>query len=256
LITGRSKYIELDANVFDKKRFNFEYYSDTMPIHSRLIFYLYKMRKTLSLLLFIASIALGCKKSRETPESVSNNSYQPVTKGSYWKYQDFFSGTAPRYSTITMTGDQIYIEARRYYKYQSVIEGVSNIATGYFHAENGVVMSGLGVNGGEESLFLNENAGIGETWFLKKAVSNAATGGVSYPVTEPTVTIVKLVEKGITHSVGGKSFKNVIHTKHMQQLSSGQTVDVHDYYIAKGVGMIERRSADGSGSLLVEYSIK
>ena len=57
-------------------------------------------------------------------------------------------------------------------------------------------------------------------------------------------------------TVAGKQFFNVIHLKHRKKTSSGAVTDMYDYYVAKGVGMIERKSADGSISSLVEYSIK
>ena len=211
------------------------------------------MKKTL-LFLFLSVTILGCKKASETPDA-GNNSYQPVSKGSYWKYSDT-SPSGSSQSTFTMTGEQINIEGRIYYKYTVVNNGESYLGAGYFYAENGVVMSATRPADGE-SLFLKEDAAVGETWYLNKPVSVAATGGIGFPYPETVVTVVKLVEKGISHTVSSKTFTNVIHTKHSQQFTSTGTIDVEDYYIAKGVGMIERRSADGTNrSILVDYSIK
>ena len=212
------------------------------------------MKKTL-LLLFLCATLFSCKKSSETPDS-GNNSYQPVSKGSYWKYNVTGpSGTSE--SIVTMTGYQIKIEGRGYYQYTTTIAGiVASPGTGYFYAENGVVMSAtVPADGG--SLFLKENAAVGETWISR--TSSGPTAGVitSFPIAEPYSIVVKLIEKGVSRTVAGRTFKNVIHTQHSLQLNSGATTQLEDYYIAKGVGMIEAKSTDGTvGSMLVDYAIK
>ena len=212
------------------------------------------MKKTL-LLLFLCATLFSCKKSSETPDS-GNNSYQPVSKGSYWKYSNT-SRFGTSLSTITMTGEKATIaEGRVFHQYTVTYSGSVSTGYGYFYAESGMVMS-VTVPMDGESLFLKEGAAVGETWLLKKPLSPAATGIIDFPYTEPYVIIVKVIERDISRTVAGKTFKNVIHTQHIKQLNSGATISLEDYYIAKGVGMIEHDSEGGNNtSLLVDYTIK
>lgn len=189
------------------------------------------MRKALTLLLLFAVIGFSCKKNNEPATAVTEN-YQPVTKGSYWKYKMALS--QPTIYTVTMTGETELINGRLYYKYNTAINGQASTGSGAFYSENGIVMSK-----GNDNIFLKENAALTETWPYGDG------------------TFMKVLEKGISHSVEGKIFNNVIHLKHIKQVSAGTTTDLNDYYIAKGIGMIEQRSADNTSvSLLTEYVIK
>lgn len=204
------------------------------------------MKKTL--LLFVVSLTMfGCKKSGETPNT-ANNSYQPVSKGSFWKYKESgFNGT--RVSTATMTGKQIIVQGRVYHECNTVYDGLNGVSTGYMHSENGVVMSANAWAEPDVFLFLKENAALGETWFFIQKPGNSYT--------EPFIVIAEMVEKGITRVVAGRTFTNVIHTRHVQLLSSGATTGGTDYYIAKGVGLIESKAVEGTNnSILLDYSIK
>lgn len=211
------------------------------------------MKKALSISLLFVLMAFGCKKSDQSPEDESKNNYQPVTKGSYWKYSNL-TPSGSNLETVTMTGATKVINTRTYYEYESVLgsnqSGLS--ATGYFYAKDGIVMSALSDN--SEVIFLKENAVVGETWIYSGPMSDKILGQVA---SEPYTIVAKLVEKGITHTVAGKAFTNVIHVKYIKNPNSGPTTDLYDYYIAKGVGMVERKTVDGgSNSLLVDYSIK
>ena len=189
------------------------------------------MRKALTLLLLFAVIGFSCKKNNEPATSV-NDSYQPVTKGSYWKYKLGF--TQPTIYTVTMTGGTELINGRLYYKYNTSINEQASFGSGAFYSANGIVMSK-----GSDNIFLKENAALAETWPYGNG------------------TFMKVLEKGISHNVEGKVFNNVIHLKYIKQISAGVTVDLGDYYIAKGIGMIEQRSSDNVNfSLLTEYVIK
>ncbi len=150
-----------------------------------------------------------------------------------------------------MTGASKIINNRLYFEHNTVHQGGNN-STGYLFSKDGVVMSSTGDN---ESLFLKENAAIGETWiYMGPFKEQQAIGG--YVVGSYTI-VSELIEKGITYTVAGKTFKDVIHIKHRNHSSSGTKTNINDYYLARGVGMIERRSADGKDvSSLVEYSIK
>ena len=207
------------------------------------------MKKLLLISFIIVLMAFGCKKDNDSPNTGSKNTYQPVTKGSYWKYNGLSTGTV--FSTITMTGATMTLNGRIYYEHKTVLEQSGTESTGHFNSENSEVRSFAGNN---EALFLKENAAIGETW-VSLRVDGSTSSGPMYQ--EPYTVIAKIVETGINYTVAGKTYTNVIHSKHMRQFSSGATSDLYDYYVAKGVGMIERKNPDGSSSTaLLEYSIK
>ena len=73
----------------------------------------------------------------------------------------------------------------------------------------------------------------------------------------------EIVEKGITHTVAGRTFKSVIHTqlKISYKLFSDSFTEVGQYqfFTAKGVGLIKTEWVIGGGSgktELIEFSIK
>jgi len=195
------------------------------------------MKKTLSISFIVVLMALGCKKNNESPDTGSKDTYQPVTKGSYWKYINPSTGEIA--TTNTMTGATTVVNGRVYHEYKSV-EPPGRENFGHYYSENGMVMT-FNING--EVLMLKDGAAVGESWVS---------------VTTPTYSLIaKTLEKGITYVVSGRTFTNVIHIKTVKQYSVGATDDYYDYYFAKGVGLIERKEPNGAPSLsLSDYSIK
>lgn len=203
-------------------------------------------------LIIACLLILSCKKNNQSPVA-ENNTYQPTTKGSYWKYNQV-SPTLAATETVTMTGATNVFNSRLYYEYESVFatSNSSARATGYFYEKDGVVMSAT--LHGPESIFLKANAVVGETWVYMGPASDQANG---INISEPYSVVAEVVAKEINYSVAGKTFKDVIHLKFKKRADSGTTTPMYDCYVAKGVGLIERISADGkTTSQLVEYSIK
>ncbi|MGY3214051.1 hypothetical protein [Mucilaginibacter sp. HD30] len=212
------------------------------------------MKKTLSISFIIVLMACGCKKNNESPDTGSKNSYQPVSRESFWKYKEIGPSGTPLTTLVTMTGATKTINGHMYYEYTTQLAPSGAKGTGYSYSENGIVRSAIG---DVENLFLKENAAIGETWTYMGPMADKEEIRPGVFVDSYSTVIAKVVEKGINYTVEGKAFANVIHIKQMKQYSSGATIDLDDYYIAKGVGMIERKSADGTnGSLLVDYAVK
>src|SRR5437763_1497490 len=72
-----------------------------------------------------------------------------------------------------------------------------------------------------------------------------------------------IMEKGISRSINGRTFNDVIHTKVEVQYDYGtgfQTFVTYDFYLAKGVGLIESDSNTLDSffetETLFEYTIK
>lgn len=217
------------------------------------------MKKTLSLL-FIASLTclIGCKLDPPifpdgTPKS---DSYQPVTKGTYWKYNADMSGV-PLTQTITMTGATQTINGKLYYAANAVTGSMSESA--YYHHGSGKyafrstsMMNGITL----EFVYLIDNMTVGQKWTAP--VSDDGTVN-----TFPAQLVGEIMEVGISKVVAGKTFTNVVHTKLLLQYNTTGAMETwvtYDFYTAKGVGLIQMDSSSpfgfSSSSTISSYSIK
>lgn len=193
-------------------------------------------------------MALGCKKS----DPKVNNSYQPVNKDTYWKYDNnakLTSGTSVR----TMTGESAVLNGKTYYKF-TVANSNGSTQFGWYGQINGnyFLYEDIPGIGGFETLYLKENATVGETW-----ANDAANNGATFHRVSG-----KIIEKNIDHVVGGKTYNNVIHTRLITQYKAASAsvytdVQTLDYYVAKGIGIIEATESTGaSGIRVLEYAVK
>lgn len=211
--------------------------------------------------LFISS----CKISEPVfPESNFGNApstadtYQPVTKGSFWKYQAIV-GNIQDTSTNTITGATATFNNKNYYVTNSVSHAAGS-NNGYYYAadhkymlRSSTIASGITL----EFYYLNDTMAVNHTWTAPLS-DNGLVNGV------PGRVVGKVMEKGINKTVGGKAFSNVIHTQIDLQydlLGTGfQSITLYDYYVAKGIGIIKiETSAMGvlvGSSDLIDYSIK
>ncbi|HEX6914374.1 MAG TPA: hypothetical protein VF145_03995, partial [Chitinophagaceae bacterium] len=104
--------------------------------------------------------------------------------------------------------------------------------------------------------FLNDTASVGYNWQYVAGQGNGFTAHIK----------TTIIEKGITMTVAGKSYSNVIHTRLELIYDVFGTMTPsgsYDYFIAKGVGIIKIRSDIGMFGMtfqacsdLVDYSIK
>ena len=211
------------------------------------------MKKHLSFFAILTVILFSCKKGNEQPSSNQQpeklgDSYQPVTKGTYWKYNTA-SGTSIR----TMTGETAVFKGKTYYKFTAEFN-YKGASLAYYGQQNGdyFLYSVEPVIGEDEALYLKENAAVGDTWIQDVASYN----GIKVR------NIGKIIEKNINRVVLGKTYNNVIHTQILVQssplgsttYSDAQTIN---YYIAKGIGIIDVSDSTGPSILkLTEYAIK
>jgi len=237
------------------------------------------MRKTLINLMAITTILAGCSKeaSFETGTGSNNGNgggggnngggqsgsgtYQPTSANSYWHYKETGDITADY--TITSTGQKTTINSIDYYTFNST--GSAGNVQSYMGVKNHnyyVLDQGTSPNSGASFdlnfLYLNDTASVGYTW------QNAAGQGNGFTAETPG----SVVEKGISLTVQGKSYTDVIHTQEELQYDIPGlgllTFATYDYYVAKGIGII-RVVAAGDPTLaggfhsttdLVDYSIK
>ena len=224
------------------------------------------MKKYLLLLFPLGLLLLdGCVKDIGSLGVVGANdgtsaNYQPLTTGSTWTYRTDYSAAFgfPSIDTtvVTMGSKTLTISNLLYhqaYSYQPQFKSL--IDTGYYGVNNHAysIMQRLpGSNDGFELLYLKDNLAVGGTWTASTAASQL--GNIQLAG--------KIVEKGISKTVAGKAYKNVIHT--YLQLSTvlyGQNFSFsYDIYIAQDIGIIRIGLNEAGLALipedLIAYNIK
>ncbi|WP_146166542.1 hypothetical protein ABZR88_09915 [Mucilaginibacter yixingensis] len=187
------------------------------------------------------------------------DTYQPVTKGSTWTYAVALSGQ--NYSTTgTMTGDRTIFNGKTYYNIAATatLQGAAS-GTSYFYSSQHVYANrgtSIVANVTVEMPYLIDTVAVGHTWKAQVNDSGVINGTQGR-------FVGTMVERNIAKTVAGKSYSNVMHTQiDLQYNVQGtfQSFGTYDYYIAKGVGVIELdASAFGmtiSNEVLTSYSIK
>jgi hypothetical protein len=220
------------------------------------------MKKTL-LILLVISIAFmaGCKIDEADLSAGGSfrNTYQPRVKGTYWKYTKTSVGsTAEITETQTMTGDTTVFNKKKYYIIRTQSSVTDNV-TGYFchdgdsyFIRNASAALGIDI----EYLYLKDNYIVGRTWSAPVSDDGMVNG-------VPAQIVGAVIEKGGTKYVSSKKFTDVIHTRLFFQYDQGtgfETISVIDYYIAKGIGIIQIDYSDGttlqSSNAISDYDIK
>lgn len=191
--------------------------------------------------------------------STASDSYQPMTKDSWWKYKD--TGVVNQTMTITATGQKKTIGSK-VYDVANFTGTVQGTAEGYFYVAKPVYGVRQDVNNGTistiELIYLNDTASVGYKWTDNMPPVNGF----------PARFNGEIKERNITKTVNGKTYTNVIHTQTRLEYEFpvlGWTeFAVYDYYVAKGIGMIKIETeiiafgvSGGKGVRdLIDYSIK
>lgn len=212
---------------------------------------------------FFSVFLLGCQQEVD-PDLITNTgnngntagSYQPLTVNSWWKFRDSASGA---FSTLKVTTTSKVINGRTFAGVlgtntsgQSDSIWMASPKPDYFYLGKGVSPN----TGAPYDLlfhFLNDTAAAGYSW------EYAAGHGNGFAATVRTT----IVEKGLTVTIAGKTYNDVIHTNLELAYDITGTVGYYDFYIAKGVGIIRIRfELDFFGFIttscsdLVEYDIE
>lgn len=211
----------------------------------------YSTMKSSAYLIGLAVLAAltfsNCKKNSVT----TTTDYNPATTGSSWTY---LSGTSVFKLTATSRDT---VALGKTYKVLANNNGPNNYVakTGNDYYRFGAVAA-IGSSGVEE-LYLKDNLSVNATW-----TSNQTFTAPGYPqLTAQLLYTVK--EKGVSRTVSGKSFTNVLHVR-LDISLSGLSLGGGDFYYADGIGMIENNvsvTAPGQPSivqaqLLTAYEIK
>src|SRR5450432_1165037 len=194
-----------------------------------------KMLFFVTFLLFIVS----CKKN-ETTTTPQQDVYLTTSAGSTWNYHETdLSGTTPvnKDFTLTSTSRDSSINSRNYHVFSN--SGGSsqylNI-TGSDYYQFDSLPAGFGTST-IERLYLKDNAAVGANW---NQATTVTLPGV--PLAVPVTLTFSVVEKGISRTVNGMVYSNVIHvTTSISSVlipAASLTTSINSYY-AKKYGLIE-----------------
>lgn len=194
-------------------------------------------------LIFLTSVLIfsACKKDGSSKKTPSTDVYANTAAGSSWSYhQTDLSGTKPPVDyTITSTSKDTTINSRKYHVYQYSYGGSEYQAIDghdYYQYDSIPITGGINI----ERLYLKDDASAGDTW--KQDFSVTIPG---FPLAVPLTVQNKMAEKGISRTVNGKSFSNVIHvntTLSATGIPSSALSSAIDSYYAPGYGLIENTS--------------
>jgi hypothetical protein len=239
------------------------------------------MKRILLYCLVIASLATSCSKeiSVETNgngpgggpgtggggggSSSGNDTYQPVSKNSTWKY--VLTGVFPGETTITSTGNTRVVNGLSCFVFTSTSTIANAAGEGLFAIKDHnyyTVQKGTSPNTGAafdvNLLYLNDTASVGYKWSYEAGHGNGFTAIIDGAI----------ITKGTTMTVEGKVYNDVIRTemvlKYDIPMLGVLTFATYDYYVAKNIGIIKVDSKGdpvwGGGLLsemnLVSHSIK
>ncbi|NCD70330.1 hypothetical protein [Mucilaginibacter agri] len=214
--------------------------------------------KTLTILCLLATLITACKKDTSAPDdetTSTSNSYQPLTLNSNWKYAVDFPTKDTTVMTIT-SGTKTF-NGKVYQSIQS--KGKSGTSTGYYFNKDhffNMRNSAAGTGDVIDFTYLNDTAKVNYTW-TAKITDDGTLDGI------PARMTGKIVEKGISKTISGKTYSKVIHTTvNLQYALSGSSYDTYatyDFYVAQGIGIIEIDSSTygiTSTVKLIGYDIK
>lgn len=192
--------------------------------------------KKIQLPLFVLILAIfACKKSSTTPDAPQEK-FMSLSASSTWTYETT-SNTITIPNTVTSTSRDTSIGGKTYHVFTNS-NGSANdyyniTGSDYYTFRNLTPLGGSPV----ESIYLKDNAAVGINW--SQTVSLTITG---VPAPVPVTFTNTITEKGISRTVNGKAYNNVIHittTLSVTGLPANTfTTDLQFYYAPK-VGLIE-----------------
>ena len=209
------------------------------------------MRYTLFVILaFMAISFMGCKDvAYKIPVPASPTTYFPQTKGTSWKYRDSVYGLITdtvnvhgvRVDTLsfTITGTTTDFNSKVCYNASIVSRVYGGGGMAYYYAGSHVfaLYQSTPPWGFTIMQVMTDTASVGYTWISNPSLVNVLNG---YPVQ----TINTILEKNISRVVNGKMFSNVVHSSSNFQINKNgngfQNIAHFDFYLAQGVGLIEK----------------
>ncbi len=210
-----------------------------------------------SALLLSGLVLFGCKKKTETVAV----DFGPLTAGSTWTYRSTTVGSPATNYTLTVTSRDTAINGKTY-------RVISNSGGGNnFRNKTGNEYYSFGrfeaINANVEQLYLKDNADVNAKW-----QSTTGFTAPQFPIPLTATSEFTLKEKGLSRTVNGTNYTNVIKIGLTVSVSGGLgVVATGDAYYAAGVGQIENVynvnaiplasiPASSTTEILTSYSIK
>lgn len=188
----------------------------------------------------IAIVALaGCgKDTPASPNGTNSSEYYPLTKGSTWTY------TGRSNYTMTVLGDTT-VNGTTWTRLSNSLTGLTTFAR-----KSGTTYYNVDSLGGTERIMLKDEA-VGSTWSFE----------VLGPNFTPNKQEFAIAETGITKTVGGHEYKDVMRVHLITYVFNSVTNDwslatTSDLYFSKGVGPIYYDYGALGAISLASYSIK
>ena len=180
----------------------------------------------------------ACKKS-DTTVIVVADKYMSITANSTWQMRvvDNVAVTTTNY-TVTSTNRDSTVGSKAYHVFTNSNTGVNEY---YFISGNDYyTFRTLGLTLGSatiETIYLKDASSVGTTW---TQTQNLTVPGIPFPV--PVTLTYKIEEKGISRTVNGVAYSNVIRVSLALSSSlvppASLTTDIQSYYAPK-FGLIE-----------------
>lgn len=201
------------------------------------------MKKILFGGIFLSLFTISCSKDGGEGDDGTTQVYLHTTAGSSWNYRSVDNinpGPPDDYTRISTNRDTV-INGKTYHVYTNTASGESeyngNVAKDYFIFQ--ALPDELG-GSNVENLYLKAGAAVNASWQQSYPLDFS---GFSFTATLTN----KIIEKGITRTVNGTTYTNVIHVKTdigIAGLPPGTvtfTTDIHQYY-APEFGLIESKN--------------
>jgi len=180
----------------------------------------------------------ACKKSSDSTV-VPSEKYMSITAASTWQLRvvDNIATTTTNY-TVTSTNRDSTISGRAYHVFTNSSTGSNEYY--FISASDYYTFRTLGLtlaNAQVETIYLKDNLSAGAVWTQTLSLT---VPGVPFPV--PVTITYTLAEKGISRTVNGIAYSNVIRVSTVISSSlipaGGLTTDIQSYYAPK-FGLIE-----------------
>ncbi|MEO6906185.1 MAG: hypothetical protein ABI148_07475 [Ginsengibacter sp.] len=194
-----------------------------------------------TILIFFAATLFcsACNKKDSNPGSNTSVSYNNSNAGSTWTYhEDNSSGVTPKSSdyTVTSSNQDSMINGRKYHVYNYSYGGSKYLSlSGHDYYQYDSISGTGGVK--YERLYLKDDAAQGSNWSQDFDITIS-----NIPITLKVTN--QIVEKGISRTVNGQNYSNVIHVSTVLSsalITSGLTSSIDSYYAPK-FGMVENKT--------------
>jgi hypothetical protein len=195
------------------------------------------MKKIPNLALLLTIALFSCKDGK-SPEDTTT--FMNIKAGSTWNYEtsnNLLPGATSTY-TLTSTNRDTVANGNTYHVYTNSATNASEYyrvsGNDYYTFQKLPAELGGSLI---ENLYLKTNVSTGVNWIQNFMVS---VPGIPFPL--PVTITNTILEKGISKTVNGSTYNNVIHTSTGIAVSgippASLTTDIHNYY-APNVGMVE-----------------